>query len=542
MSRFTRRRLLTDAALALGLLALTLGPQLVTGALAEKKTAESLIPVSSGWWLFSGLILAGLLIRQHRPVPALVLVAAGAFGHLVMQTKLQLLDLALPLVLYTVAAAARRRRLALALLGLTLILTYFAMLAGRLGVQDQEKRAAAEKEGQTVEKQGQILDKQAQILDKQAQILAEQGQLPAGDKGSPPGVVITADVLADTGQAVLEVWLLSIAAFAVGDGMRSRRAHLAAVEQRTADLAREERQRAALAVAAERARITRELHDVVAHGISVMVVQAQGAAAALERHPDRSADALRHVIDTGRSSLAEMRRLLAAGRTDPVSLVAEPASPAAGLGSPPAGPGSPADGLGSPADGLGSPADGLGSPAAGSVSPAAGLSSPADGSVSPADGSVSSAAGPVAAAGVAGDARLAPLPGVGDVPALVDRLRSAGMRIELVIEGVPETVPAAVDLSAYRIVQEALTNTLKHAGAGAAARVLLEFRPDRIRVEVADDGVGLTGAADGRGNGLRGIAERVAMLGGALETGPRDAGTGFRVAATLPLAAVPAGS
>ncbi|HEX5202545.1 MAG TPA: histidine kinase [Actinoplanes sp.] len=528
MSRFTRRRLLTDAALALGLLALTLGPQLVTGALAEKKTAESLIPVSSGWWLFSGLILAGLLIRQHRPVPALVLVAAGAFGHLVMQTKLQLLDLALPLVLYTVAAAARRRRLALALLGLTLILTYFAMLAGRLGVQDQEKRAAAEKEGQTVEKQGQILDKQAQILDKQAQILAEQGQLPAGDKGSPPGVVITADVLADTGQAVLEVWLLSIAAFAVGDGMRSRRAHLAAVEQRTADLAREERQRAALAVAAERARITRELHDVVAHGISVMVVQAQGAAAALERHPDRSADALRHVIDTGRSSLAEMRRLLAAGRTDPVSLVAEPASPPAGLGSPPAGPGS-------PAAGLGSPAAGLGSPAAGSVSPAAGLSSPAD-------GSVSSAAGPVAAAGVTGDARLAPLPGVGDVPALVDRLRSAGMRIELVIESVPEMVPAAVDLSAYRIVQEALTNTLKHAGAGAAARVLLEFRPDRIRVEVADDGVGLTGAADGRGNGLRGIAERVAMLGGALETGPRDAGTGFRVAATLPLAAVPAGS
>ncbi|WP_433363704.1 sensor histidine kinase [Actinoplanes sp. CA-142083] len=437
MSRFSRHRLLTDAALALALLALTLGPQLVTGALAAKRSAESLIPVSSGWWLFSGLVLAGLLIRQHLPVAALALVAAGSFGHLALQTKFQLLDLALPLVLYTVAAAARRRRLAFGILALTMVLTYFAMLVGRLGVQVEEKQAKAAKEAQVMVVERDVTGKPA-----------------------PSKRVVTVDVLVDTGQAVLEIWLLSFAAFAVGDGIRSRRAHLAAVEQRTADLAREERQRAALAVAAERARITRELHDVVAHGMSVMVVQAQGAAAALERHPDRSADALQHVIETGRSSLAEMRRLLAAGRTGPST-----------------------------------------------------------------------------------DAvRLDPLPGMGDVPALVDQLRAAGMRIELTIEGVPDVVPATVDLSAYRIVQEALTNTLKHAGPGAVARVLLEFQPDRVRVEVVDDGVGLAGGVDGHGNGLRGIAERVTMLGGDLETGAGPGGAGYRLSATLPLAAVPARS
>jgi signal transduction histidine kinase len=185
--------------------------------------------------------------------------------------------------------------------------------------------------------------------------------------------------------------------------------------------------------------------------MSVMVVQAQGAAAALDRHPERAATALQHVISTGRSSLAEMRRLLAAGRTEP-----------------------------------------------------------------------------------AGDVQLAPLPGIGAVPALVDQLGSAGLPIVLLIEGVPEVLPTTVDLSAYRIVQEALTNILKHAGPDARAQVRLVFHPEWLRVEVLDDGAGPAEGADGHGNGLRGIAERVAMLGGVLETGPGD-GTGFRLRATLPL-------
>jgi signal transduction histidine kinase len=453
MPRIEPRRLGTDAALALVLLALTLGPMYVSGALASKQGGQSVLPTDSGWWLFAGLILAGLVIRQHRPVVALVLVAAGTFGHLALQTKFQLLDLALPLVLYSVAAAARNRRLAFGVLTLVMLLTWFATLAGRIGLQDDQKAALAAKQAQS---DGQTQSGGQAQSDGQAQ---PARQVSAIVKEPATKQVVTVDVLTDvlvdTSQAVLEIWLLSVAAFAVGDGLRSRRAHLAAVEQRTADLAREERQRAALAVAAERARITRELHDVVAHGMSVMVVQAQGAAAALERHPDRAADALRHVVDVGRSSLAEMRRLLAAGRADP-----------------------------------------------------------------------------------AGDARLSPLPGIGDVPAVIDDLRLAGMRIELAVEGVPDAVPASVDLSAYRIVQEALTNTLKHAGPGAGARVLLTFHPDRVRVEVADDGVGLADGADGRGNGLRGIAERVAMLGGVLETGSGDNGTGYRLAATLPLSAL----
>jgi len=435
MSRFEPRRLLTDAILALALLAITLAPGLASAALQSAKAGKPLdypsrlgIPVAGGWWLCAGLVVAGLLIRQYRPVPALALTAAGVFGHLAMQTKFQLLDLALPLALYTVAATARSRRLALGLLALTMTLTYAAMLLGRIGTDAGQKEAAAA---------------------KQAQV----GGSPTRTAMTPS--LISLDAMVDTSASVLEMWLLSVAAFAVGDSMRSRRAHLAAVEQRTADLAREERQRAALAVAAERTRITRELHDVVAHGMSVMVVQAQGAAAALDRHPDRAADALHHVIEVGRSSLAEMRRLLAAGRTGP-----------------------------------------------------------------------------------AGDARLSPLPGIGDVPGLVDQLRSAGMRIELDVRGVPDAVPAAVDLSAYRIVQEGLTNALKHAGPGAVTRVALDFRTDCVRLEVSDDGIGPPEGVDATGNGLRGIAERVAMLGGELATGPGADGSGFRLVATLPLAAV----
>jgi signal transduction histidine kinase len=425
------RRLSTDAAIALALVLLTVGPGLLTGLTAASKPGDPTgflqragLPTDAPWWLFAASIVAGILIRRQRPMAAMVLTAVGACGHLMIQTKFQLIDLALPLVMYSVAAMARTRRTALAVLGVVLALTYVSMLSARLDEQDQAALNAKQAKEQV------LVTKTVRVT-------------------TPPW----ADVLVDTSQAVLEMWLLLIAAYAVGDGMRSRRAHLAAVEQRTADLAREQQQRAALAVAAERARITRELHDVVAHGMSVMVVQAQGAAAALDRHPERTATALQHVITTGRSSLEEMRRLLTTGRPE-----------------------------------------------------------------------------------TAGDTRLVPLPGIGAVPALVDELRSAGMRIDLHIEGVPETVPAAVDLSAYRIVQEALTNTLKHAGDGAGAQVRLAFDPECLRVEVIDDGAGPPPTADGSGNGLRGIAERVAMLGGALETGQARA-HGFRLGATLPLAA-----
>ncbi|GAA4608538.1 hypothetical protein GCM10023107_87120 [Actinoplanes octamycinicus] len=434
--------MLTDAGLALALLLMTLGPWLASYLMTDQKKAQSLIPVGYAWWVLAGLIMAGLLLRRQSPLLALALAGAGVFGHLISQTKFQLLDLAaLPLMMYTVAAGARRRRTAVIVLAALMSLTYVSMLINRVQVDEETLRA--EKDAKAA-KEGQVIERTVIGSTRPAQ--------------APHWWV---DPVVDTSQAALEMWLLLVAAYAVGDGMRSRRAHLAAVEQRTADLAREERQRAALAVAAERTRITRELHDVVAHGMSVMVVQAQGAAAALDRHPERTATALQHVIETGRSSLAEMRRLLAANRTVP--------------------------------------------------------------------------------------AELAPLPGIAAVPALVDQLRSAGMRIELHIDGVPEVVPAAVDLSAYRIVQEALTNTLKHAGPAATAQVTLCFEPERLRVEVLDDGPGPgggaagpgpdgpgAGGADGHGSGLRGIAERVTMLGGVLETGQRPGG-GFRLGALLPV-------
>ncbi|WP_203717311.1 sensor histidine kinase [Asanoa siamensis] len=433
MSRAVPRQLLTDAGLALALLAVTVGPGLVSGLLTPQKVGDPTsfasragIPPDVAWWAWAALALAGVVIRRRRPAVALVLTSVGTTGHLLLQTKFQLLVLALPLVLYTVATVARRRRLVLGALAATMILTYLAMLGSRLDlVHDQA--AAAKK-------------------------LAQQHVAPV-EAVRPTTAEVPVDALVDAGQSALEMWLLLVAAYAVGDSVRSRRAHLAAVEARAADQARQERQRAALAVAAERTRITRELHDVVAHGMSVMVVQAQGAAAALDRHPERSATALRHVIEVGRSSLSEMRRLLAAERTDEAE-----------------------------------------------------------------------------------DARLTPLPGVGVIPDLVDQLRSAGMRIDLEIEGEPAVVPAAVDLSAYRIVQEALTNSLKHAGTGAGARVRLRFEPRSVRVEVTDDGAGPPDGVDGYGNGLRGIAERVALLGGALETG-RAPDRGFRLAATLPLEA-----
>jgi signal transduction histidine kinase len=445
--RAVPRHLLTDAALAVALLAATVGPGLVRGLLVETKPGDPTsyldqtgIPVDLPWWVCAGLAIVGVVIRQQSAVPALVLTGVGTCGHLLLQTKFQLLDLALPLVMYTVATVTRKRRLAIAALTLTMVLTYLAMLGGRIGFAQSQKSA--------------INDKQVRLSVEQVQRNNAAGQPVKQTKAAKPATsLISVDALVESGQSILEMWLLLVVAYAVGDGMRSRRAHLAAVELRTAVLAREERQRAALAVAAERARITRELHDVVAHGMSVMVVQAQGAAAALDRHPERTATALNHVIETGRSSLAEMRRLLAAGRTGPVY-----------------------------------------------------------------------------------DARLTPLPGIGAVPELVDQLRSAGMRIDLHIEGVPETVPATVDLSSYRIVQEALTNTLQHAGPDAGAWVRLEFDLEFLRVEVTDDGKGLGEGADEHGNGLRGIAERVTLLGGTLETG-RARERGFRLSATLPLAA-----
>jgi signal transduction histidine kinase len=393
---------------------------LYTGGPVQDKLVLSYFGTRAGlgqalriWWLYGGLIIAGLLVVHRWPSAALVLTAAGAAGHQFdPRLGLQPLDLAVPIVLYLVASRARARWVPVASLAVVAVGEYLLTLY--LGNTGSHK---------------------ATPLDP---------PVLSSTSGTPfPGSLLVA-----AGNSLPVLMVLAIAV-AIGDGVRSRREHLRTLEQRAADLEREQQQRAALAAAAERARISREMHDVVAHSLSVIVAQAQGAAAALRNHPDRAATALQHVITTGRGSLAEIRRLLGLVRDPGPEQVVEP--------------------------------------------------------------------------------------GVGALSGLVDKVSAAGLRTRLHINGDPAPLPSTVDSSTYRIVQEALTNALKHAGAGARASVRLRFHPDTLEVEVTDDGRGQA-AEGGNGHGLIGIAERVDLLGGELEVGPAGT-TGFRVYARLPIEA-----
>jgi signal transduction histidine kinase len=243
---------------------------------------------------------------------------------------------------------------------------------------------------------------------------------------------------------------ITFVALALGDDRRTRRAYLAALEERAERLERERGALAAVAASTERARIARELHDVVAHSLSVMVAQSDGAAYTIDGDPQRARRAMETVAETGRDALAEMRRLLGVLRPTQSS----------------------------------------------------------------------------------GD--LLPQPGIGAIPELVDRVRGAGLPIELSIHGRPSLLPAGMELAAYRIVQEALTNTLKHSGPGATASIALRYCDDGLVVEVDDDGVGVPPAGeDSTGQGLVGMRERAAMYGGTLRAGPLPTG-GFAVTARFP--------
>ena len=229
----------------------------------------------------------------------------------------------------------------------------------------------------------------------------------------------------------------------VGD--RERRAQLA---ERERDLAARE------AVAGERARIARELHDVVAHSVSVIVVQAQ-AGPRLLGEPAQVRDVFHSIETTGREALDELRRLLGVLRTRDEQL-------------------------------------------------------------------------PVG-----------PQPGLDALQPLIQQLREAGLRVELRVEGEPVRLPPGIDLSAYRIVQEALTNTLKHAGP-AEAEVTVRYHHSTLELEILDNGTGAPARVNGSGHGLVGMRERVALYGGSLEAGARN-GHGFGVRARLPLVAETAG-
>ncbi len=246
-------------------------------------------------------------------------------------------------------------------------------------------------------------------------------------------------------------------AWVIGDSLRTRRAYYAQLEERAERLQREREAQSKAAVAAERARIARELHDVVAHNVSVMVVQADGAAYVLDASPDQAKQALGTISQTGRLALAEMRRLL-------------------------------------------------------------GLLRESDDS----------------------GGEYVPQPGVEQLGELVEQVRGAGLPVAFRVEGAAHPLSSGVELTAYRIVQEALTNTRKHGGPDAQATVRLTYGEHELAMLIEDDGRGERegrheeGGADGLGQGLIGMRERVAMVGGTLHTGPRPGG-GFRIRAALPL-------
>jgi signal transduction histidine kinase len=232
--------------------------------------------------------------------------------------------------------------------------------------------------------------------------------------------------------------------------VRSRHELATALAARTIELEHEREETARLAVAEERARIARELHDVVAHNLSIMVVQAGAERRALGDERPETTEVLATIEQTGRAAMAEMRRLLGMLRRSDDELA------------------------------------------------------------------------------------LAPQPSLAHLDDLVAQVREAGMPVDLRVEGEPRPLAPGIDLSAYRIVQEALTNALKHAGP-ASARVVVRYGTNELDIEIADDGAGDEADAPPGGHGLVGMRERVALFGGDLATG-RRLGGGYAVRARLPLA------
>jgi signal transduction histidine kinase len=246
---------------------------------------------------------------------------------------------------------------------------------------------------------------------------------------------------------------LTIGAWALGAYAQTRRRYLRELQERAASAEREREQLARIAVHEERASIARELHDIVAHSVSVMLLGVRGARDVLRSAPDAAEETLARVERSGEQSLAELRRILA--------LLREPEQ----------------------------------------------------------------------------TAESRPQPSLAELNELVASYRAAGLPVRLEVIGEPMPLPSGVELSVYRIVQEALTNTLKHSDPSNVT-VTLAFRDARLELEVVDDGTPTTLGTATSGQGLIGMRERVALLGGELATGRREGG-GFRIAAQLPVGGDP---
>ncbi len=239
--------------------------------------------------------------------------------------------------------------------------------------------------------------------------------------------------------------------YVLGREARRREERLIDLEARAIRSEFDRERRAEEAVREEQARIARELHDVVAHEVTVMTIQAGAAKRVLETSPEDASAAMTTVEEAGHRALTEMRRLLGLLRSG-------------------------------------------------------------------------------------GDGDLDPQPGLEDLTTLVDQLADAGLDVRLRVEGTPRPIPVGVDVSAYRIIQESLTNTVKHAGPGATAEVVVRYEGDVLIIEVCDDGRGAAESlvTNGSGQGIIGMRERIALLDGTLDARPRRGG-GYRVRGTIPL-------
>ncbi|MDO8184617.1 histidine kinase [Conexibacter sp. JD483] len=339
-------------------------------------------PPRAGWLVPAAMVLP-LAVRRRWPVPVFALVAIAAFVQW-LTLEISIADLSLLIAIYTVAAHERRRWLVVA-----------------------------------------------------AVAVLELGCLLAAARWSGAGAL---------SPAFLTLSACTVAATVLGVYVRTRREQLAALHERAAQLERERDQEAALAAAAERARIARELHDVVAHSLSVMVALADGARLTRASDPAQADAAVANVAATGREALGEMRRLLGVLRRD-------------------------------------------------------------------------------------GDAPLAPQPGLAQLEALLEDSRAAGLPTRLTVTGEPRPLGPGAELALYRVVQEALTNTRKHARDASRAEVTLRWEDDAVTVVVSDDGA--SALQPEGGHGLAGMRERLALFDGTVEAGPRPQG-GWCVCAGLP--------
>jgi signal transduction histidine kinase len=254
--------------------------------------------------------------------------------------------------------------------------------------------------------------------------------------------------------AMVALAALVFGVWAFGERRRTRALYVAQLEERAAQLEHDQDREAKLAVTEERTRIARDIHDVVAHGLSIMIVQADGGLYAADASPEQAKKALATIGDTGRTSLTEMRKMLGLLKED-VRADLDTDQPR-------------------------------------------------------------------------------PQPGVSQLPELIENVCQAGLAVEYQVTGQPRDLPALLGLTAYRIVQEGLTNTLKHAGPGARTSVQLDYGPELLTVVVTDDGRGATAAAGtDLGHGLVGMRQRASISGGTVTAGPK-AGGGYEVTARLP--------